>query len=79
MSSVTDYQSQLTRARRNFALCVLQIQAGGHQVAAAEAIRHEWRVKADRLQSAILYAKTMEESGAHVGACQLLKQENEPR
>ena len=79
---VTDYEHQLARARRNFALCVLQIQAPSIDPAADEAVRREWRKKADRLKGAIAVASTITFMCGDMvvaRASDILKQENEPR
>jgi len=69
--TITEYRQLLTRARRNFALCVVQIQDKASTA-------HGWRIKADRLQSAIRRAERLAHVDLLDAAVTLLKRENEP-
>lgn len=79
------YQVLLTRARRNFALCVVQLQntpgmptTGGGE-AIHNAVAWAWRQKADRLQFAINAASGLAAGGALAQACKVLAKENAAR
>ena len=67
--TITEYRQLLTIARRNFALCVVQIQADQPMTT------REWRKKADRLQSAIRRAERLAHVDLLDAAVTLLKRE----
>jgi len=70
--TITEYRQLLAGARRNFALCVLEVQAPFTTSA------HQWRKKADRLQSAIRRAERLAHVDLLDAAVTLLRRESEP-
>jgi hypothetical protein len=79
MTVTTEYEALLERSQRNFALCVLQIQAEPRVLLGDGEIVRGWREKADRLQWAMKEADLRRRCGQLAEACATLKQENEPR
>lgn len=76
MTVLTDYNHQLTRARRNFWLCCQKIdELDG---AATPRLASTWRNKADALRSAILRAENLHQLRETETAIQLLAKENTP-
>jgi hypothetical protein len=69
------YQVLLSRARRNFALCVMMMQG---MPLGAPATPH-WRKKADKLQFAINAASGLASGGDLAQACEILARENAAR
>ena len=70
-NEITEYCQQVTRARRNFALCVVELQR-------EPSLSYVWKDKADRLQSAIARAERFAAFGKFKEAATLLGKENEP-
>ena len=70
--TITELRQLYATARRNFALCVLEVQSDLPMSA------HQWRIKADRLQSAIRRAERLAHVDLLDAAVTLLKRENEP-
>jgi hypothetical protein len=74
-----EYDALLARARRNFALCVLQIQGSSCPAGISpSAWWQRWRAKADALKVAIDTAELLDLTGQRSAACELLRKENEP-
>lgn len=77
MATIPEYDAQMVRARRNFALCVIMIQ-GPRDGILFTAVEVEWRAKANKLQLTIITAECAAEIGCYDFAHDLLKKENEP-
>lgn len=77
--TLTEYQSQLSRALRNLAICILGIEGQDPEAQFGLDIAHGWREKADRLRSAIRRAERFLAVGNVAAAVVLLKQENVAR
>jgi hypothetical protein len=78
------YEVLLARARRNFALCVVQIQNVEYPIKygpnmVCQRYVEEWWSKADRLQFAINAASGLLAGGDLAQACKILAKENEAR
>ena len=69
--AITEYRNQMARAKRNFAICVVNIQ----QDIPARSL--DWRMMADRLRSAIIRAERFARLGKFDAAVTLLGKEDE--
>ena len=66
---ITEYRRQMTRAKRNVAICVVELQSD-------VLVPNIWRDKADRLRSAIARAERLARCDNFHAAVYLLSGEN---
>ncbi len=73
------YQVLLSRARRNFALCVVNINDADVSYPVGLVSARTFRAKADKLQLAINAASGLASGGDLAQACEILAKENAAR
>ena len=69
--AITEYRHQMARAKRNVAICVVELQSD-------VLVPNIWRDKADRLRNAVSRAERLARCNNFHAAVLLLSGENEP-
>jgi len=75
---INEYRHNMTRAKRNFALCVVELRNYEPPIFRDDLVSPKWRDKADRLRNAVHRAERFARLGDFNAAVAILIKENEP-
>ena len=79
ITTAKDYLALADRARRNAALCVIQLQTVGYHLTRGDHDQAMWRRKADALFGALELADEIYAAGNTDYACEILTRANLPK